>query len=235
MALEKITEEQMDTYGVCAAPDILSGTAAENKNLFDRMTRQLVVPVLNACIEAISQIGNGGGGGGVPGADGFSPVVEISKTDGVTTLKITDKAGVHTSEIEDGADGVSPSVEIKKTGKVTTLTITDAEGEHSVNINDGADGMGTGGVGLPPGGAAGQVLAKTSGTDYNAGWITLSESGGRLISAIDFSRWEDNGFDVTYADGVTFETGTVEFDIYGRPKRITLGSHVLTLTLPEVE
>lgn len=234
MALEKITEEQMDTYGVCAAPDILSGTAAENKNLFDRMTRQLVVPVLNDCIEAISQMGSGGGGGGVPGADGFSPVVEISKTDGVTTLKITDKAGVHTSDIEDGADGVSPRVEIQKTGKVTTLTITDAEGEHSVNINDGADGMGTGGVGLPAGGAAGQVLAKKSGTDYDAGWIALSESGEVLIKAIDFSRWENGEFTVTYEDD-TEQEGSVVFDGATRPIRITLNGHTLRLTLPEVE
>ena len=39
MALEKITEQQMNEQGVCAAPDILNGTPAQNKALFDRMVR----------------------------------------------------------------------------------------------------------------------------------------------------------------------------------------------------
>lgn len=200
MALEKITEEQMDTYGVCAAPDILSGTAAENKNLFDRMTRQLVVPKLNACIDAINE--GTGGGEGSSGKDGFSPVVEMNKTDGVTTLKITDKEGEHTSTIEDGTDGFSPVVELEKNGKVTTLTITDKEGTKSVNINDGADG----------GGEAAEE---------------------QLISEIDFSRWNDEAFDVTYADG-TVKGGSVDL-VNGIPTSITFNKHTLTLIFPEVE
>ncbi len=46
----------MDENGVCAAPDILTGTPAENKALFDRMVRQLVAPAYNACAEAVDAI-----------------------------------------------------------------------------------------------------------------------------------------------------------------------------------
>lgn len=54
MALEKITEAQMNANGVVAAPDILNGTAAENKAIFDRMVRNLVAPAYNACVDAVN-------------------------------------------------------------------------------------------------------------------------------------------------------------------------------------
>ena len=42
---------------------------------------------------------------GQNGADGFSPTVDVSKSGTVTTISITDKAGVKTAEISDGAKG----------------------------------------------------------------------------------------------------------------------------------
>ena len=56
MALNKITDAEMDAAGVCAAPDVLSGTPAENKKVFDRMVRQLVAPAYNAAVDAIGEI-----------------------------------------------------------------------------------------------------------------------------------------------------------------------------------
>ena len=56
MALEKITEAQMNATGVCAAPDILNGTPAENKAVFDRMVRNLVAPAYNACVDAVNEL-----------------------------------------------------------------------------------------------------------------------------------------------------------------------------------
>ena len=40
----------------------------------------------------------------VKGQDGISPVVNVSKTDGVATITITDREGTHTTTISDGAD-----------------------------------------------------------------------------------------------------------------------------------
>ena len=57
MALEKITEAEMNAKGVCAAPDILSGTAAQNKAVFDRMNRELVVLAYNARADPLNDIG----------------------------------------------------------------------------------------------------------------------------------------------------------------------------------
>lgn len=55
MALKRITEEEMNAQGVIAAPDILNGTPAQNKAIFDRMVRSLVAPAVNACVDAIEE------------------------------------------------------------------------------------------------------------------------------------------------------------------------------------
>ena len=54
--LAKITEQQMDEQGVCAAPNILNGTPAQNKAIFDRMIRQLIAPAYNAMVDAVELI-----------------------------------------------------------------------------------------------------------------------------------------------------------------------------------
>lgn len=56
MALKRITEEEMNAQGVIAAPDILNGTPAQNKAIFDRMVRSLVAPAVNACVEAVEEV-----------------------------------------------------------------------------------------------------------------------------------------------------------------------------------
>lgn len=54
--LQKITEQQMDAVGVCSAPDMLTGSASENKAVFDKMIRQLIAPAYNAAVDAINTI-----------------------------------------------------------------------------------------------------------------------------------------------------------------------------------
>ena len=58
-----------------------------------------------AITEAIASAGGEGGGVIIPGEDGFSPVVELTKEGTVTTLKITDAEGTKTAEIHDGEQG----------------------------------------------------------------------------------------------------------------------------------
>ena len=77
---------------------------------------------------------------GEKGADGFSPIVSLTKDGSISTLSITDAQGEHTTEIADGAkgdDGFSPIVSLNKVDNVTTLTITDAQGTHTATVNDG--------------------------------------------------------------------------------------------------
>lgn len=62
MALKKITPAEMDANGVCSAPDVLAGTPAQNKAVFDKMVRELVAPAYNAAVDAINEINNTGEG-----------------------------------------------------------------------------------------------------------------------------------------------------------------------------
>lgn len=54
MALNKITDAQMNAYGVVSAPDILTGTPAQNKAVFDRLIRSVVAVYFNALVDAIT-------------------------------------------------------------------------------------------------------------------------------------------------------------------------------------
>ena len=58
MALKKITDEELYENGVCSAKDVLTGTPAENKAVFDKMVSKLVAPAYNAAVDAINEINN---------------------------------------------------------------------------------------------------------------------------------------------------------------------------------
>ena len=50
----KITEQQIAEKGVVAAPDMLTGTAQENKGVFDRLVRETVAPAFNSVVAALA-------------------------------------------------------------------------------------------------------------------------------------------------------------------------------------
>ena len=50
----KITEQQIAEKGVVAAPDMLTGTAQENKGVFDRLVRETVAPAFNSVLDALA-------------------------------------------------------------------------------------------------------------------------------------------------------------------------------------
>lgn len=136
------------------------------------------------------------GADGQNGQDGFSPTVSISKSGTTTTITITDATGAHTATIEDGAAGAAG--QDGDDGVTFTPTVTAITGGHrlswtndggktnpqAIDILDGADGAtgpagpaGAAGQGVPAGGSTGQVLTKTSGTDYDTTWATPSSGG----------------------------------------------------------
>lgn len=55
--------------------------------------------------DALRMLKKMGGGGGSNGKDGVSPIVNISKENGVTTITFTDAEGVKVATINDGIDG----------------------------------------------------------------------------------------------------------------------------------
>lgn len=52
--LQKITEQQMDEKGVISAPNVLNGTAADNKRVFDKLIRQVVSVLFNQLVDALT-------------------------------------------------------------------------------------------------------------------------------------------------------------------------------------
>lgn len=53
----KIKQSDIDTKGVVGAPDVLSGTATENKMIFDRLIRDAVRNYYNDLVDALEQYG----------------------------------------------------------------------------------------------------------------------------------------------------------------------------------
>ena len=79
-------------------------------------------------------------------------------------------------------EAVSPHVTAERVTGGVLLTVEDARGTQTATVYDGAKGdtgskgakgdTGAAGAGVAAGGTQGQVLAKTSGTDYATGWVT---------------------------------------------------------------
>lgn len=53
----KLTNAQIAEKGVVAAPTVLSGTADENKRVFDRLIREAVMGAFNGLIDALTELG----------------------------------------------------------------------------------------------------------------------------------------------------------------------------------
>ncbi|HIV97127.1 MAG TPA: hypothetical protein H9745_06005 [Candidatus Agathobaculum stercoravium] len=52
----KITPQQIAEKGVIASPDTLTGTPDENKNVFDRLASEIIVPSVNSAIEMLGDV-----------------------------------------------------------------------------------------------------------------------------------------------------------------------------------
>ena len=52
----KITDAQIAEKGVIASPDTLTGTADENKGVFDRLVREVVAPEFNAIVDTFADM-----------------------------------------------------------------------------------------------------------------------------------------------------------------------------------
>ena len=73
----KLTNAQIAEKGVVAAPTVLSGTADENKRVFDRLIREAVMGAFNGLIDALTELGVEGTvllKGGSPGFAGMKYV-----------------------------------------------------------------------------------------------------------------------------------------------------------------
>lgn len=98
MALNKITDAQMTAYGVTSAPDKLTGTAAENKALFDRLIRQVVAARYNALVDALQAVtGAGEIGAGVDGIDGSTVQAILTALKALRDSDVSGQGATNTS------------------------------------------------------------------------------------------------------------------------------------------
>lgn len=70
MTDHKITENMMENKLVTDAPDQPQGTAQQNKYLFDRLAKEVIIPAFNALIDSLTSAGGAGIGVNVPGVSG---------------------------------------------------------------------------------------------------------------------------------------------------------------------
>ena len=96
MALKerKITEAGINAHGVASAPDRLSGTATENKKVFDRLVRNLVAECVNGIVDELT---------GPTGAEqiGVTPVEGLK---GENLRELIENLKKHLDDIVVGAD-----------------------------------------------------------------------------------------------------------------------------------
>lgn len=70
MTDHKITENMMENKRVTDAPDQPQGTAQQNKYLFDRLAKEVLIPAFNALIDSLTSAGGADIGVSVPGVSG---------------------------------------------------------------------------------------------------------------------------------------------------------------------
>lgn len=114
----KITEAQISTSGVIAAPDTLTGTADENKAVFDRLVKQVVAEAVNQLIDLLTGATAAAELGAAPfeGVAGGTVQQQITDVQGnLTALKegagasdigVTPFEGVQATTVQDALEAV---------------------------------------------------------------------------------------------------------------------------------
>ena len=153
--------------------------------------------------EALQEAKDSGEFDGEAGADGFSPLIEITDITGGHRISVTDASGTHTVDVMDGVDGAdgqdgtdgtngvdgySPTVSINDITGGHQIVITDKNGAHTFNVMDGTDGVNG-----------------TNGTDGFSPTISVSNiTGGHRLTITD----KNGTSTVDVMDGVDGQDGT---------------------------
>jgi len=127
----KISQLDIDTAGVAALPDVLTGSADENKKLFDRLVHQVVSQKFNALLEELSsELGAEQIGAAVEGISG-SNVQQLLKN----LKKDIDSAAFHAGSVS-SVFGRGGNV-VAQTGDYTPQQVGAAPAIHSAKVTLG--------------------------------------------------------------------------------------------------
>ena len=121
MALTKITDAMITANGVQAAPDHLTGTAAENKAVFDRLIQTVVAVYFNQMVDALVSADGAkeiGFGDSTVGDTLINTVRSIVVEPSTGNIKVTMQDGT-VNEYNVAGEGGAPVA-----GKSTTVTAT---------------------------------------------------------------------------------------------------------------
>lgn len=150
------------------------------------------------------------GGGGSAGADGFSPIANVTQTANGAVISITDKSGTTTATVANGKDGAAGSagkdgsngkdgVSATHSWNGTTLIVTSASGTSSADLKgDKGDKGDTGGTG-----AAGTSVTVKSVSESTAdgGNNVVTFSDGKTLTVKNGSKGATGATGATGKDG----------------------------------
>ena len=110
----KITQEESSANGVVSAPDVLTGTAQENKAIFDKLTNQVVITKHNGLIDELAT--SGAGDTGIENIEGlvattvqealeeinqnYEDILDPANTDTASKIGVTPFDGVDSSNVQ---------------------------------------------------------------------------------------------------------------------------------------
>ena len=136
-----VKEKYPDLYNQLKQ-DILDSIPSSGGEADPKEVERIVIEYLAANPPAPGEPGEPG----TPGDDGYSPTIEVTKTEVGNNLTITDVNGTQTVEIlngTDGEDGYSPTIDVAYTDNGHILIIKDINGTKTVEVLNGKDGATT--------------------------------------------------------------------------------------------
>ena len=170
--ITKITEEQLDEFGVASAPDRLTGTAAQNKAVFDRLVRQVVTTVvnqvvdeLNAALEVQEETAHT--------HDNKELLDTYTQADANIEDAVNRKHSHNNKAVLDDFTAEQPAVLASILGVTQTLGNATDKVPSEKAVSEALTASGA----LPGGGTAGQALVKKSDAAYDMEWQNVPASG----------------------------------------------------------
>ena len=155
-------------------------------------------------------------GGGSGGADGFSPVANVSQTSTGAVITITDKTGTTTATVNNGKDGQNGKDGTSATHKWsgTTLTVTSASGTSSANLKGDKGDTGDAGTSV--------TVKSVSESTEDGGSNVVTFSDGKAVTIKNGSKGGNgtNGVSATHSWSgttltVTSASGTSSANLKG--------------------
>ena len=123
----KITQEESSANGVVSAPDVLTGTAQENKAIFDKLTNQVVITKHNGLIDELAT--SGAGDTGIENIEGlvattvqealeeinqnYEDILDPANTDTASKIGVTPFDGVDSSNVQAALQEIQGNLDLE--------------------------------------------------------------------------------------------------------------------------